>query len=203
MSVWWVSQSLVIQIANLIVALYIYLAYWFIVSINCCFCFCKCLVCHWKLVLILSTGFTACCCHSQVGMLFVAVVRAAHLFCCFVLWFWLVLTSLLNDCFLEQVAGKRKRDESQQPGGHNKRQIPQVPTFNHELFVAKLKYTTTSNSIQKHFTQFGEVINIGLPMKKMKNETSNKGYAFVAFKEASSLKKALAKPNQQVSGCGF
>lgn len=92
--------------------------------------------------------------------------------------------------FLRQSGRGRKREDSDQPEGH------QRTTLDNELYVSRLNLSTSRDSLKEHFSQFGEVLRVDLPIKYQ--SLLNKGYAFIAFKEASCVKNALAVSNKQV-----
>lgn len=66
----------------------------------------------------------------------------------------------------------------------------------YHLYVERLNLNTSKDTVVEHFSRFGEVAKVALLIKHKSSQ--NKAFALVAFKEATSGKKALEDLNQEV-----
>ncbi|TXG73567.1 hypothetical protein EZV62_002146 [Acer yangbiense] len=62
-----------------------------------------------------------------------------------------------------------------------------------KLFVKGISFTTTEKSLKDAFTQFGEVVEAKIIMKK--DRTRSKGYGYVTFSATDDAQKALIDMN--------
>lgn len=62
------------------------------------------------------------------------------------------------------------------------------------LFCKNLSYNTTKEEITNHFSKYGKIFNVSLPID-MSNSDRNKGFCFVEFNDEEAIKKALKGKN--------
>lgn len=70
-------------------------------------------------------------------------------------------------------------------------------SFDHEVSVRGLPWTTTSQQLRNHFETCGEVVNLKLLYNQ---EGKVRGTAFIAFKGKDALKKAIELNNTEFGG---
>lgn len=60
------------------------------------------------------------------------------------------------------------------------------------MIIRNLSFKATEDDIRKHFSQFGNIVNVSLP----KNEKGiHKGFAFISFDKIGSSLKAIKHVN--------
>mmetsp|Transcript_2425 Transcript_2425/g.3487 ORF Transcript_2425/g.3487 Transcript_2425/m.3487 type:complete len:332 (+) Transcript_2425:42-1037(+) len=67
-----------------------------------------------------------------------------------------------------------------------------------KVFVRSLAWETTSEALEKHFSQYGEVTEAVVLMDR--NTQKSRGYGFVNFKNAASAGLALRNPTKMIDG---
>lgn len=68
-----------------------------------------------------------------------------------------------------------------------------MPRSNKKIFTVfckNLAYNTTKDDIHKHFSKYGKVFNVSLPVD-MSNQDRNKGFCFVEFNDEEIVEKVL------------
>ena len=67
-----------------------------------------------------------------------------------------------------------------------------------QLFVGNLSFSTTSEELKSIFSEYGEVVEVKLPVDR---ETGRpRGFGFVTFESAEDAEKALALNGMKVNG---
>ena len=68
------------------------------------------------------------------------------------------------------------------------------------IYVGHLKYTTTSEGLQKHFAQFGEVAKAIIIHERFRGSLVSRGFGFVTFANKDGYDKALAAKDLALDG---
>lgn len=82
------------------------------------------------------------------------------------------------------------------PKAEEVRKVAEVAGF--EAFVGNLPYSAEKSQLEEHFSQFGTVKRVTLPLKP--DQSSTKGFAYVAFEEESCLQDALDADEHIIAG---
>ncbi len=69
---------------------------------------------------------------------------------------------------------------------------------NNKIYLSNLNKSVTDAQLKEHFAEYGEITAVQLPTDRKSNEP--KGYAFIAFAEEVSAKKALAQDGKPFLG---
>lgn len=67
-------------------------------------------------------------------------------------------------------------------------------SYSNELFVGGLELCTEKPTLMQHFSKYGKVANITLPWNK--EACRNKGFGFISFESAASLKEAMSEDHE-------
>ncbi|CAK9175744.1 unnamed protein product [Ilex paraguariensis] len=67
-----------------------------------------------------------------------------------------------------------------------------------KLFVGGLAWETQTNTLRRHFEQFGEIFEAVVITDK--HTGRSKGYGFVTFRDPEAAKRACADPNPVIDG---
>lgn len=72
------------------------------------------------------------------------------------------------------------------------------PEGKHKIFVGGLSWTTNEDALREHFSNFGSIDEVMIMRDKATGRS--RGFAFVTFKDAESLDRALQSPHHQLDG---
>jgi len=67
---------------------------------------------------------------------------------------------------------------------------------NTKIYIGNLNKSVTSEMLQTHFSQYGEINEVLLPVDRKNNAV--KGYAFISFNQAESATNALTQDGETV-----
>lgn len=62
---------------------------------------------------------------------------------------------------------------------------------NNTIYLNNLDTSVNKKKLKEHFSQYGEIKKVHLPLDKANKEA--KGYAFITFKEESSVEQSLVE----------
>ncbi|KAM2002546.1 hypothetical protein ACFX15_026230 [Malus domestica] len=88
--------------------------------------------------------------------------------------------------------------QQQQQGGAQLFNSPFGDTTLTKVFVGGLAWETQSDTLRRHFEQFGEILEAVVITDK--NTGRSKGYGFVTFRDPESARRACLDPNPVIDG---
>ncbi|BBH08126.1 RNA-binding family protein with RRM/RBD/RNP motifs [Prunus dulcis] len=88
--------------------------------------------------------------------------------------------------------------QQQQQGGAQLFNSPFGDTTLTKVFVGGLAWETQSDTLRRHFEQFGDILEAVVITDK--NTARSKGYGFVTFRDPDSARRACADPNPVIDG---
>ncbi|CAL9027412.1 unnamed protein product [Prunus brigantina] len=88
--------------------------------------------------------------------------------------------------------------QQQQQGGGQLFNSPFGDTTLTKVFVGGLAWETQSDTLRRHFEQFGDILEAVVITDK--NTGRSKGYGFVTFRDPDSARRACADPNPVIDG---
>jgi len=69
---------------------------------------------------------------------------------------------------------------------------------NKKIYLGNLSKATTETQIKDHFSGYGDIKEISLPLDK--KTQAAKGYAFITFSQETDVEKALEQDGKELSG---